>query len=210
MIKAIFFDLQGVLTKTGRLFSKDLPKAWEPEVRIEETIRRYYKYRTLKKIDKKDFFKDVPLKKKKLFLNFSKIHSGAKIAVETLSKKYPLYVASNHIDYIFESELKQIKLKKYFTDFIVSKDIGVAKPNKKFYEIMLKKAKVKGNEAIFIDDTKTNLKTAKKLGIITVWVNNKTDNPRNQIKFKPDYEISNLKELIKIVKDIEKKQPANN
>lgn len=205
MIKAIFFDLQGVLTKTGRLFSDDLPKAWEPEVKKEETIRRYYKYRVLKKINKKEFFDNVPNKKKNLFLKFSKIHSGAKIAVETLSKKYPLYIASNHIDYIFDEELKQIKLKKYFTDFIVSKDIKVAKPEKKFYEIMLKKAKVKGSEAMFIDDTKRNLEGAKKLGIITVWVNNKDDtDKRNKIKFKLDYEICNLKELIKIIRKIEK------
>lgn len=203
MIKAIFFDLQGVLTKTGRMFSENLPRAWEPEVSEEETIRRYYKYRTLKKINKKDFFKGVPSKKKDLFLKFSKIHPGAKIAVETLSKKYPLYVASNHIDYIFDEELKQIKLKKYFTDFVVSKDIKFAKPDKKFYEIMLKKAKVKGKEAIFIDDAKTNLKGASKLGITTVWVNNKDGDKRNYENFKPDYEISNLKELIKIVKKID-------
>ncbi len=205
MIKTIFFDLQGVLTKHGLLFSENLPNAWEPEVKKEESIRRYYEYRTKKKINKKEFFRDVPKKKKLEFLKLSKIHSGAKIAVETLSKKYPLYVASNHIDYIFDEELKQIKLKKYFSGFVVSKDIGVAKPDIRFYEIMLKKAKVKGSEAIFIDDTKTNLEGASKLGITTVWVNNKIKNSRNEINYKPDYEISNLKDLIKIIKSIEKK-----
>lgn len=203
MLKAIFFDLQGVLTKHGRLFSTDLPAAWEPEVKKEETIRRYYEFRTKKELNEKEFFNNVPQEKTKLYLNFSKIHEGAEVAVKTLYKKYPLYIASNHISKIFDEELEQIKLKQYFTDFIVSKDIGVAKPDILFFEIMLKTAKVKGSEAIFIDDTKTNLEGAKKLGITTVWVNNKTDNPRNQINYKPDYEISDLKDLIEIVEKLE-------
>jgi putative hydrolase of the HAD superfamily len=151
---------------------------------------------------KKEFFKNVPKEKRSLFLKFSKIHAGAKIATKTLSKKYPLYIASNHIDFIFEEELKQIKLKEFFKDFIVSKNIGLAKPDKKFYEYMLKLANVKAKESIFIDDTKTNLETAKKLGINTIWVNNNDENKRNDISYKPDFEISNLKELIKIVSDL--------
>jgi len=202
MLKAIFFDLQGVLTKHGQMFSTDLPAAWEPEVKKEETIRRYYEFRTKKELDKKEFFNNVPKEKRNIYLNFSKIHEGAEITVKTLYKKYPLYIASNHIDKLFESELEQINLKKYFTDFIVSKDISVAKPDTLFFEIMLKTAKVKGSEALFIDDTKTNLEGAKKLGITTVWVNNKTDNPRNGINFKPDYEISDLKDLLAIVNQI--------
>lgn len=205
MLKAIFFDLQGVLTKNGQMFSINLPNAWEPEVKKEETIRRYYEFRIKKKLNKKKFFNKIPKEKKELYLKFSKIHKGAEKVVKTLHKKYPLYIASNHIDKLFEDELKQIKLEKYFTKNIVSKNIKVAKPSLEFYKKMLKIAKVKGSEAIFIDDTKTNLEGANKLGITTVWMNNKTNNPRNKINFKPDYEISDLKKLIKIIESVEKK-----
>jgi HAD superfamily hydrolase (TIGR01509 family) len=203
MVKAIFFDLQGVLTEHGRMFSENLPDAWEPEVEREEAIRRYYKFRTLPEIDKKEFFKGVPENKKEVFLELSKIHDGAKEVVVELSKSYPLYVASNHIDYIFEKEIEQIGLGDYFKEKIVSKNIGVAKPDKEFYESMLSIANVEASEAIFIDDTKTNLEGAKKLGIKTIWLKNNDDNPRNQIDFKADFEISDLREMIDIIKKLE-------
>lgn len=203
MIKAIFFDLQGVLTKNGRMFSEQLPKAWEPEVQGKETVRRYYEFRVKKKIDKKKFFKGIPKRKQHAFLKLSKPHAGAREAVKKLSKKYPLYIASNHIDFIFEKEIQQLRVKKYFRKLFVSKNLGVAKPSEEFYKKMLKGAKVTAKESIFVDDSKINLAAAKKLGITTVWVKNKNEKQAGMKKFKPDFEITSIMKLVKIARDLE-------
>jgi len=60
--------------------------------------------------------------------------------------------------------------KKYYMNFNgiqVSCDDGLRKPDKKAFEFVLKKLKVKAEESIFIDDKKENLVPAEKLGIKT-------------------------------------------
>ena len=48
---------------------------------------------------------------------------------------------------------------------IYSFDVGCRKPNKKIYDILLKKSKSKPNECVFIDDLSENVHAAQLLGI---------------------------------------------
>ncbi len=67
---------------------------------------------------------------------------------------------------------------KRFNASIISCDVGVRKPNKKIYQIALRKLHIKPKEAVFIDNQKWNTSAAEKLGIKTIlFVNN-----RNLIK----------------------------
>lgn len=49
-----------------------------------------------------------------------------------------------------------------------SAELGMAKPDQKFYLAILNEFKVKANEAIFIDDFTENIQAAKELGIHTI------------------------------------------
>lgn len=56
-------------------------------------------------------------------------------------------------------------LRKYFSSFIISSQIGVIKPNPLMYQKALQELGVHPNEAIFIDDNISNCEGAIKLGI---------------------------------------------
>ncbi len=101
--------------------------------------------------------------------------------LKRLNKKYPIYLVSNinelHLNYI----KKTLGKEKYF-DFVnlfdkifYSHIIGLRKPDKEFYEFVLKEINAKPKEAIFIDDTLENIKTANELGIHTWHFNSDKD-----------------------------------
>jgi epoxide hydrolase-like predicted phosphatase len=59
---------------------------------------------------------------------------------------------------------------KYFDEIFESCKIGLRKPDPKVFQYVLDKLRVKPEEAIFVDDIGTNLKSAKSLGITTFQV----------------------------------------
>ena len=60
-------------------------------------------------------------------------------------------------------------------DIIISAEIHKIKPNKEFYIHILEKFNIQPNELLFIDDNLKNIEGAKKLGINTILVKEKTN-----------------------------------
>jgi HAD superfamily hydrolase (TIGR01509 family) len=201
MIKAIFLDLEGVVTHNGRILTEGVYKHTKNYLTKKQVLERYQRART-GKLSYEKFFIGVPKNKRDDFLKEVYFHKGSKQFLEKFYQKIPLYLASNHIDILFEKEIKKLKIKKYFKKIFVSKELKTRKPFLKFYKTILQKTKLKGNEVIFVDDTKRNLNGAKKCKMITVQMVNPGDDDRNKINFKSDFEIKDLNELEKITKKI--------
>jgi len=201
LIKAIFIDLEGVITHNGRIMTDGVYKHAKNYLTKKQVLKRYKKART-GKISYEEFFKGVPKNKRNDFLKEVQFRKGSKEALKSLHKKYPLYLASNHVDVLFEKEIKKLKLKKYFKKIFVSKNLKTRKPFLKFYKTILKDTKLKGKEVIFVDDTRRNLRGAKKCNLITVQMINPGFDARNKMDFRADFEIKDLKELEKIIKKI--------
>jgi len=201
VIKAIFLDLEGVVTHNGRILTDGVYRHTKNYLTKKQVLERYKKART-GKLSYEEFFRGVPKNKRDDFLKEVFFHKGSKTALEKLCKKYPLYLASNHIDILFEKEINKLKIKKYFKKIFVSKELKTRKPFLKFYKTILKKTNLKGNETIFVDDTKRNLKGAKKCKMITIQMVNPEHDDRNKIDFRADFEIKDLNELEKIIKKI--------
>ena len=68
--------------------------------------------------------------------------------------------------------IKKPFIYKNFDVLIFSCRVGAKKPELKIYKILLQKLKVKPKECLFIDDTKENLKPARKLGMKVVLAKN--------------------------------------
>ncbi|MCM4157900.1 HAD family phosphatase [Gramella sp. AN32] len=92
-----------------------------------------------------------------------------KLAAE---KKYQLILLSNtnekHIDFIKNEVSFFENFKDCFDAFYLSHEIGFRKPNPEIFEFVLKQQNLKAEECLFIDDTKENTDSAKKLGF-QVW-----------------------------------------
>ncbi|MBW2996990.1 HAD-IA family hydrolase [Candidatus Woesearchaeota archaeon] len=96
-------------------------------------------------------------------------------------------------------------LLRFIDAFMVSDEVGMNKPNRKFYSMMLNKLRVEAKDCVMIGDKpQVDLKLAKELGMKTVWV--KYGNwAKRQGKRHFDYvdhEVTDILQLLKIVKEL--------
>ena len=88
--------------------------------------------------------------------------------LETLSKKYNLYILSDiFIDFI-PYFLKKHDLERYFSGMVESCEAGCKKPSNEIYQILLSRYNLDPKETIFFDDRERNIVWANKNGIHAV------------------------------------------
>lgn len=119
---------------------------------------------------------------------------GAEEALQSLAKKYKLYIASNGSKSVQLPRIKSADLEKYFADIFISEDMGADKPAKAFFDRCF--AKIPGfdpQKAMIVGDSLTSdIQGGINAGILTCWVNPK-HKPAGDTK--PDYEIQSLAQL---------------
>ncbi len=86
--------------------------------------------------------------------------------LESLAQHHPLWVISNtnriHFDFI-RSHYQSVLC--HFTGFVLSHEVGLAKPDPAIYSLALERAGVKTGEALFVDDQAANVEAARNLGM---------------------------------------------
>ena len=80
---------------------------------------------------------------------------------------YKLAVLSDQW-FLSKEALMSDKFYKKFDEVIVSCDVGYRKPNKKIYQLAIKKLNLLSKEILFIDNQKWNILPAKKLGMSVI------------------------------------------
>lgn len=103
-------------------------------------------------------------------------------------------------------KILRLRLQDFLDDTIISEEVGIRKPNPKLFELPLQRFKIKPQECIYIGDNyERDIIPCKRLGIWTVLIHRggKHDQPSFSDKeTAPDYELSNLKDLISIIKEV--------
>ena len=119
---------------------------------------------------------------------------GAEKAVEALSKKYRLFLASNGTASVQKGRMTSANLYRFFEQVFVSQEIGYNKPAREYFESCF--ARIPGfrrEKTMMVGDSLTSdIKGGINAGIRTVWVN-PGHKPCGEIK--PDYEIEALSQL---------------
>lgn len=188
--KVIFLDIGGVICKDIEKYTmRDIAKKYNLSYEKIMKIRsKWWKLYAINKISEKEYWKGF-LKDAKIqedYINFiswpykkyiQETPSMKKI-LNTLAKKYPLYVLSDHSQDWWSYAKKKFHLEKYFQGYILSFEHGALKNEQKLFLKALKIAKVNPQEALFIDNSQKNLLVAKSLGIQTLLFNN----PKQLIK----------------------------
>ncbi len=121
------------------------------------------------------FLIDVPQEKLDLLLELKKTYR-----IVMLSNTNPLSFAICR-DKIFKKAGKTIN--DYFDKLYLSYEMKLCKPDKEIFEQLLKEENIAPNEALFLDDGKHNIETAKLLGIQTRFVK-----PFSQLKLEDFFE----------------------
>ena len=120
---------------------------------------------------------------------------GAEEAVERLSKKYRLFLASNGTASVQKGRMTSANLYRFFEQCFVSEELGAAKPSKAFFDAAF--AKIEGFDpakAMMVGDSlSSDILGGINAGIRTCWVN--TNHYPAKPEIRPDFEIPALEDL---------------
>ena len=120
---------------------------------------------------------------------------GAEEAVDALSKKYRLFLASNGTASVQAGRMRSANLYRFFEKVFVSQDLGYNKPAKEFFQKAVEQ--IPGYDptrAMMVGDSLTSdVLGGRNAGMKTCWIN-PGHAPKNP-QIPADYEIENLAQL---------------
>lgn len=120
---------------------------------------------------------------------------GAEEAVECLSQKYRLFLASNGTASVQKGRMTSANLYRFFEKVFVSQEIGYNKPSKDYFERAF--AQIEGfdkHKAIIVGDSlSSDILGGNNAGIATCWVN--PTHAQRKPGIRVDYEIEALAQL---------------
>ncbi len=192
MIKAIIFDFWGTLMEQGIYPSpfKQVRYFMRLKMPFSEFAPKFEGAFMLQKFDSlTDGFKEVSKafdikppefvydrlvgawNKNKLL---AKPYPEAIAALTELKKKYKLALISNSDCFSIEDIIDKYDLRKFFDVIVLSYEAGVLKTDKKMFQIVLKKLKVKKDEAVMVGDSiDSDMIGAENAGVKAVLVDRK-------------------------------------
>ena len=217
-IKAIIFDAYGTLFDVNSAAEKCKDKIgnkWESFANYWRTTQLEYTWlRSLMKRHK-DFWQvteDSLDKSMKTFeidssmrnelLDLYKIISPFKEVPEVLKllkeKNYKLAILSNGTPSLLNELVKRNKLDNLFDDLFSIEEAGIYKPDSKVYDIPIKKYNIQKNEVAFLSANTWDVSCGGNYGFNSIWVN-RNNNVFDNLDYKPQNEIKNLKKLSDII-----------
>lgn len=184
MIKAIIFDLGGVIVDTNliqdRLVSlfnvKDKAKFWQqinhemiPLCRGDINERQFWKNVAHRyNVDKKKVPKNLLSKN---FRESIRLNKELLQLISNLKNKYKVAVISNIIEH--HSKINEsMGLYEYFHHLVLSYKVRLTKDSAEIFTLAAKKLKVKPEECIFIDDVIKFVNVAKSVGMKSILFKN--------------------------------------
>ena len=127
---------------------------------------------------------------------------GAEKLLETLYGRYELYIVSNGNLSVQDSRIASAGIGRYFNEIFISERIGFDKPRKEFFDACFARIPdFDPKRAVIVGDSLTSdIRGGINAGIKTCWFNPNGEQAREDIE--PDYHISALEELPKLLKKI--------
>jgi len=209
MLKAVLFDMDGVIVDTEPLHYKAYLKMFE-SVGIEVPNEMYSNFTGQSTfIICKQICKNFNLKHKPEELveikrnNFTKLFFDDKNlqlikGVEKLIKDYhknglTLILASSASMFTINNVTKRFKLNNYFKDKLSGADLKASKPHPEIFIKAVKSANVETKECIVIEDSTNGIKAAKSAGIFCIAY--KSESSKEQNYNLADKLITNFEEI---------------
>ena len=116
-------------------------------------------------------------------------------------KNYKLIVGTNGPKIPLQTKLEKLKIDSYFDTIFSAEEVGFMKPQKPYFDGLLKKSNIsdsdKDNIIIIGDDLLKDIKGGIDNGIDTCWCNYTGE--ENKTGYIPKYEINKLEELKEIL-----------
>ena len=217
-IKAIIFDAYGTLFDVNSAAEKCKDKIgnkWEGFANYWRTTQLEYTWLRSLMNRHKDFWQitedslDKSMKAFKIdssmkneLLDLYKILSTFPEVTEVLKKlkekNYKLAILSNGTPSLLNQLVKSNNLDNIFNDIFSIEEVKVYKPDSKVYDIPIKKYQIKKNEVAYLSANTWDVSAGGNYGFNPVWIN-RSNNIFDNLDYKPQNEIGNLKELLNII-----------
>jgi len=190
MIKAILFDLDGVLINTTQLQINSTSEALNPYIKVNNYIKSILKQTITTKEKliifneanylKKNQLKNIYIEKKKIFereIKKRKIFSKKiyDIFVYLKKKNYKCALVTNANLKTTLLIIKKMKIKKFFSVIVTNKNRIKPKPSPEPYIYAMKKLNIKKENCLIFEDSEVGLLSANRSSAKTIKVNNVSD-----------------------------------
>lgn len=120
---------------------------------------------------------------------------GAESLLENLSNKVKMAIITNGFTELQQARLENTGLKKYFSEVVISEQVGLAKPDVGIFEYTLDKLKHSDKSSVLMvgDNPHSDILGGMQAGLDTCWLNHHgVPVPAN---IKPTYEVADLHQL---------------
>ncbi len=126
------------------------------------------------------------------------VYSETFEVLNKLKGKYDLNLITNGSPSLQRTKLEITpELVPYFSQIIISGDVGVGKPDPKIFEFALAQTGTKANESIMVgDNLNTDILGSSRVDMPNIWINHHQQTPTTM---QPTYEVSSLKEILPII-----------
>ena len=217
-IKAIIFDAYGTLFDVNSAAEKCKDKIgdkWEGFANYWRTTQLEYTWLRSLMNRHKDFWQitedsldksikafNIDSSMREELLNLYKVLSPFKEVpkvLETLKeKKLKLAILSNGTPNLLNELVERNNLNNIFDDLFSIEKVGIYKPDSKVYDIPVKKYHIEKNEIVFLSANTWDVSGGGNYGYNSIWVN-RNKNIFDNLDYKPNFEIKDLSELIKLI-----------
>ena len=217
-VKAIIFDAYGTLFDVNSAAEKCKDKIgdkWEGFANFWKTTQLEYTWLRSLMDRHKDFWQvtedsldksmkvfDIDPSMRNELLNLYKVLSPFEEVPETLKtlkeKKFKLAILSNGTPSLLDELVKSNHLDNLFDDIFSIEQVGVYKPSSRVYDMPIKKYNINKSEVAFLSANTWDVSGGGNYGYQSIWVN-RNNNIFDNLDFRPKYQITDLKELIKLV-----------
>ncbi len=186
MIKAIVFDIGGVLYDEGEANSANIKICKKFNLNLDKLLKARDRFLGPASIGRLSAFeylasigRKLKIKKLKKFVEFSYktrkdeiiLRKDADNLIKRLKKKYIIGGLTNITKTNDKIRIEK-KFYKHFDFVLKSCEEGMKKPDVKFYKLLLKKVRAMPEEIVFVDDNKKYLIPARKIGMKTILFKN--------------------------------------
>lgn len=133
----------------------------------------------------------------------SYLFDGAKELITHLNSNHRLAIITNGLWDVQKERICKSEIAHLFEGIIVSDKVGVAKPNKKIFELLYEELEIKHDiKALMIGDSlKSDIAGGINFGIDTCWVNFQG---KDKSDVSPTYEIKDMNEMEVLLKSFSK------
>ena len=182
-IKNLIFDVGGVIILTKKVDFSKFDKMFSLRAGTMEKIVRtcFSKKMTDKDFDEKSFFEEnfshllSWTDYQKILERIYKTEKTNKPLLNWIKKKkktYKMFLLTNNTAALKPLLKEKFKIDHLFNFVFNSAEIGLAKPDPKLFEYLLKKIKTSPRECLFIDDKPENIEVARKIGFLSILFEN--------------------------------------